>query len=196
MVASTHIPLSKPRLRGVLHQWAFFVSLVLGLILVLVASGGRETLAAAIYAASVAGLLGTSATYHRVNWSRQRAYRWMRRLDHAMIFVLIAGTYTPFALLVARGRDGHGGSSSPVWSGPSPGSSSSLAWVGTRHSWLFGDRLRRARLGRARGVPGAIAVSRASPRCLRRRGDLLTPWAPSSTPCAAPTPPDPVFRIH
>jgi hemolysin III len=128
MVASTHIPLSKPRLRGVLHQWAFFVSLVLGLILVLVASGGREMLAAGIYAVSVAGLLGTSATYHRVNWARQRAYRWMRRLDHAMIFVLIAGTYTPFGLLVLEG-----GIATAVliavWSGALAGIILQLAWV-------------------------------------------------------------------
>lgn len=95
--------LVKPRMRGVLHQWAFVVSLGLGLALVLVASPGRERLAALIYALSVAGLLGTSATYHRVNWTRAGARRWMRKLDHSMIFVLIAGTFTPFGMLVAEG---------------------------------------------------------------------------------------------
>jgi len=55
-----------------------------------------------VYAISVSGLFGTSALYHRINWS-PRARRWMRRLDHAMIFVLIAGTYTPFALLALDG---------------------------------------------------------------------------------------------
>jgi len=90
-------------MRGVLHQWAFVVSLGLGLALVLVASPGRERLAALIYALSVAGLLGTSATYHRVNWTRAGARRWMRKLDHSMIFVLIAGTFTPFGMLVAEG---------------------------------------------------------------------------------------------
>jgi hemolysin III len=60
-------------------------------------------MAAAIYAGSVSALFGASALYHRVTWSSLRARRWMRRLDHSMIFVLIAGTYTPFALLVLEG---------------------------------------------------------------------------------------------
>src|SRR2546430_6356547 len=93
----------KPRLRGVLHQWAFFVSIVAGSALVLVAPAGRATLATAIYAATVAGLFGVSAVYHRVDWVSTTARRWMRRLDHSMIFLLIAGTYTPFALLVLHG---------------------------------------------------------------------------------------------
>jgi hemolysin III len=93
---------AKPRLRGVIHQYAFFVALVLGAALVVLAPGGRARVAAAIYALSVTGLLGTSALYHRRNWT-VRARMWMRRLDHSMIFVLIAGTYTPFALLVLHG---------------------------------------------------------------------------------------------
>ncbi|MGI8461802.1 MAG: PAQR family membrane homeostasis protein TrhA [Solirubrobacterales bacterium] len=92
----------KPRLRGVSHQWAFFVALVAGAILVWAAPDGRATLAAAIYAGSLAALLGTSALYHRVNWRRPRARAWMRRIDHSMIFMLIAGTVTPFALLVMQ----------------------------------------------------------------------------------------------
>ena len=95
--------LAKPRLRGVSHQWAFFVSVVLGTVLVLVAPAGEAKVASAIYAFSVAGLFGASALYHRVNWTSLSARRWMRRLDHSMIFVLIAGTYTPFALLVLHG---------------------------------------------------------------------------------------------
>ena len=92
----------RPRLRGVLHQYAFFVSLFCGVGLILAASAGRARLAAAIYAAAVSALLGTSALYHRVSW-RPAARRWMRRLDHSMIFVLIAGTYTPVALLALKG---------------------------------------------------------------------------------------------
>lgn len=120
--------LPKPRLRGVLHQWAFFVSLVLGLMLVLAASGQREVTAAVIYAGSVAALLGTSALYHRVNWSRAGAYRWMRRVDHAMIFVLIAGTYTPFALLVLEGTLATA-ILVAVWSGAAAGIILQLAWI-------------------------------------------------------------------
>jgi hemolysin III len=92
----------KPRLRGVSHQWAFFVSLAAGAVLVVLANGSTATVAAAIYAFSLSALLGVSALYHRIDW-QPTARRWMRRLDHTMIFVLIAGTYTPFALLVLHG---------------------------------------------------------------------------------------------
>ena len=98
--AANAIP--KPRLRGVSHQWAFFVSLAAGAALVIFAPDGEATLAAAIYAASLSALLGVSALYHRVDW-KPVARRWMRRLDHTMIFFLIAGTYTPFCLLVLEG---------------------------------------------------------------------------------------------
>ena len=98
-----NVPLSKPRLRGVSHQWAFFCSLITGAALVVAAPAGEATVATAIYAASVAALFGTSALYHRVTWPTPNARRWMRRLDHSMIFLLIAGTYTPFALLVLEG---------------------------------------------------------------------------------------------
>jgi len=93
----------KPRLRGVSHEWAFFVSLLLGAALIVAAKTPKATLAVAIYAISLSALLGTSALYHRVNWTRPEVRRWMRRLDHSMIFFLIAGTYTPFALLVLSG---------------------------------------------------------------------------------------------
>jgi hemolysin III len=93
----------KPRLRGVLHQWAFFVALVAGTVLVLLAPEGQATFATAVYATSVVALFGVSALYHRINWVSAAARRWMRRLDHTMIFFLIAGTYTPFALLVLDG---------------------------------------------------------------------------------------------
>jgi len=90
----------KPRWRGVLHQYAFYAAVVLGVALVIAAEAGRARLAAAVYAFGLAGLLGTSALYHRVNWSSIRARLWMRRLDHSMIFVLIAATATPVAVVV------------------------------------------------------------------------------------------------
>ena len=102
-VASEAIAAVKPRLRGVSHEWAFFVSLILGAALIVAARTPKATLAVAIYAVSLSALLGTSALYHRVNWTRPEVRRWMRRLDHSMIFFLIAGTYTPFALLVLNG---------------------------------------------------------------------------------------------
>lgn len=92
----------KPRLRGVLHEAAFAVSLVTGTALVCLADGARARAAALVYAISVALLFGTSAAYHRGSW-RGRSHEIMKRLDHSMIFVLIAGTYTPFALLLLEG---------------------------------------------------------------------------------------------
>ncbi|HVE62763.1 MAG TPA: hemolysin III family protein [Mycobacteriales bacterium] len=93
----------RPRLRGVLHQWAFAAFGGGCLALVITADTGRARVAALIYALSVVGLFGTSALYHRRTWS-DRGRRRMKRLDHSMIFVLIAGTYTPFAMLVLEGR--------------------------------------------------------------------------------------------
>src|SRR3954447_608914 len=81
----------KPRLRGVLHEAAFAVSLVTGTVLICLADGARARVAVSVYAGSVALLFGTSAAYHRGVWSA-RAYDLMARLDHSMIFVLIAGT--------------------------------------------------------------------------------------------------------
>ena len=93
----------KPRLRGVTHEYAFFVSLVLGAALILLAEGTEATVAVAIYAVSLSALFGVSALYHVHQWQRPSARKWMRRLDHTMIFFLIAGTVTPFALLVMDG---------------------------------------------------------------------------------------------
>ncbi len=124
----------KPRLRGVLHEYAFFVSLAAGLALILAASDGRARLAAAIYAVALSGLLGTSALYHRVTW-RPKARRWMRRLDHSMIFVLIAGTYTPVALLALKGS-----LASTIlivlWAGALGGVIFKLLWIDAP-KWLF-----------------------------------------------------------
>jgi hemolysin III len=102
-VTAEAIALVKPKLRGVSHEWAFFASLFFGAALILLASTPKATLAVAIYAVSLSALFGTSALYHRVNWKRPNVRRWMRRLDHSMIFFLIAGTYTPFALLALNG---------------------------------------------------------------------------------------------
>ena len=124
----TAISAVKPRLRGVLHQWAFFVSLVTGAVLVLVAPGGRATLAVSIYSVTVAGLFGVSAIYHRVNWVSAGARRWMRRLDHSMIFLLIAGTYTPFALLVLHGTLATA-ILVAVWGGALAGIVLNLVWI-------------------------------------------------------------------
>ncbi len=92
----------RPRLRGVLHQYAFFGSLVAVASLIVAAPSRRAAWAFAVYGVSLASLFGVSALFHRVTWS-VRARRWMGRLDHAMISFLIAGTFTPIAVLVLSG---------------------------------------------------------------------------------------------
>ena len=95
-------PLPKPRFRGRIHQVAFFVSIPAGVILVVLAQGRAATTIAAVYAVSLAAVFGSSAAYHRGRWT-ERARRRMKRLDHSMIFVLIAASYTPVAALVLGG---------------------------------------------------------------------------------------------
>ena len=93
---------AKPLLRGVLHEVAFLVSLVVGALLVIGADGTRRNVAAAFFAGAVALCFGASALYHRVTWTpRRRA--WMRRIDHAGVYLLIAGTYTAVGLLALEG---------------------------------------------------------------------------------------------
>jgi hemolysin III len=86
----------------VFHLYAFFVSLILGSVLVVAAPGGKAQVAAAVFAVAVAVMFGASAMHHRVTW-RERGYRWSRRIDHAGVYLAIAGTYTPFGLLVLVG---------------------------------------------------------------------------------------------
>ncbi len=124
----------KPRLRGVFHEYAFFVSVACGVALVLAASDAKSRVAAAIYAFAVSGLLGTSALYHRVTW-RPQVRRWMRRLDHSMIFVLIAGTYTPVALLALKGTLSQA-ILIVVWAGALGGVIFKLVWIDAP-KWVF-----------------------------------------------------------
>lgn len=92
----------RPRLRGVIHHYAFFVSLLSGALLLLSVPKSQSLLGVGVYAASLSALLGVSALYHRVTWTAP-ARRWMGRLDHSMISVLIAGTYTPFGMAALSG---------------------------------------------------------------------------------------------
>jgi hemolysin III len=93
----------KPRLRGVLHQYAAVVALVVGIGMVVAAPDARAKTAAAVYGASISLMLGVSALYHRGQWHPRIARR-LQRLDHTTIFLAIAGTYTPVALLALNGR--------------------------------------------------------------------------------------------
>ncbi len=116
---------AKPLLRGVSHQIAFFVAVVAGGVLVARAPS-RAALAALVFGVSLATLLGVSALYHRIDWSPAARQR-MRCLDHASIFVLIAGGYTPLFALVPNAHGGHG-ALAVIWIGAAVGVAKSLAW--------------------------------------------------------------------
>jgi hemolysin III len=92
---------ARPRLRGRLHQVAFAASIPAGAALLVAAGSGRARLASLVYVVSLAAMFGTSASLHRRHWS-PRAWLRMDRLDRAMIYVLIAGSYTPVILLALR----------------------------------------------------------------------------------------------
>lgn len=116
-------------MRGWLHFYAFFTALACGIVLTSIAAaqpGIVPVVSVAVYSLTVCGLFGVSALYHRRVWS-ERGYQTMRRLDHAMIFIFIAGTYTPFCTLLL----------SPgkatlllviVWGGALGGAAMSLIW--------------------------------------------------------------------
>jgi hemolysin III len=167
-VSTTPIP-GKPRLRGVSHQWGFVVSLACGAALIALAPAGRAVVAAAIYAAAVSALLGTSTLYHRIDW-RPAARRWMRRLDRSMIYVLIAASYTPFALLAL-----HGTLATVVllvvWTGACGGVALQLVWpdhpkwvavvVSVTLGWVVVITLTQLPGAIGWGALGALAVSGA-----------------------------------
>lgn len=128
---------ARPRLRGWLHLWAFAVSVVAGIVLVSVVSatrGAEAGLATAVYAVTVCLLFGTSATYHRVRWTRPSRHAILARLDHSMIFVFIAGSYTPFAVFAMPERTGEL-VLVVVWSGALGGVLLKTAWI-TAPRWL------------------------------------------------------------
>lgn len=116
-------------MRGWLHTYAFFIALVCGVVLCSVAAGRpgwAPLVSCLIYSLTVCGLFGTSALYHRRVWS-ERGYQIMRRMDHSMIFVFIAGTYTPFCVLLLDAR--HATTMlALVWGGALGGVAVKLIW--------------------------------------------------------------------
>ncbi len=116
---------AKPLLRGVSHQIAAVVAAPAAAALVMGAGGGSARAAALTYGASLLTLFGVSATYHRPMWS-PRVRRVLWRVDHSAIFVLIAGTYTPFCLLLgaATGRL----ALAAIWVAATLGIAVSIAW--------------------------------------------------------------------
>jgi hemolysin III len=130
--AGGSLPQARPRLRGVLHLVGFVVACLVGVAFV-APLDGRRLFAAAAFAVSAAAMLGASALYHRVTWT-PRVRLWMRRVDHAGIYLLIAGTYTPVGLLSL-----HGSLQrvvlAVVWAGAAAAILAKLCWVGSP-KWL------------------------------------------------------------
>ncbi len=124
----------KPKLRGWLHAGTFPLAVAAGIVLVVLAHGTRATIATAIFATSAALLFGVSALYHRGHWSPARE-KLLKRLDHSNIFLIIAGSYTPFSLLLLDD-----GSARTllwlVWGGALAGIAFRVFWVGAPR-WLY-----------------------------------------------------------
>jgi hemolysin III len=139
----------KPRLRGVFHQWAFVAAIPLGVVLVLATETTRARVAAGVFAASVVLMFGASALYHRPDWSPSRR-AWLRRLDHAGIYCLIAGSYTPVGLLALRGA-WQTVVLAIVWSGAGAAIFIRLFWIGAP-KWVS------ATVGIALGWVGIVAM--------------------------------------
>jgi hemolysin III len=117
-------------MRGWLHFWSFFVAIGTGATLITLAAStvsGRAALGTSVYGATVLGLFGISALYHRHTWTSVRARVWMKRLDHSMIFVFIAGTYTPLALFAMDRVTGYI-VLAVIWGGALTGVALKLLW--------------------------------------------------------------------
>jgi hemolysin III len=139
----------KPALRGVLHQLAFVVAVVAAPLVILGAEGTRRTVAAAVFAVSVVVCLGTSALYHRVTWTPRKRL-WMRRADHAGVYLLIAGTYTPVSLFAMEGA-WRTTVLAVVWGG-------ALAAIILKFVWVGAPKWLAAGIGIALGWVAIVAI--------------------------------------
>jgi hemolysin III len=139
---------AKPKLRGVFHEVGFYVALGLGAALVATAEPGRARAAATIFASCVAACFGASALYHRPTWT-PNVRAWLARLDHAGIYLLIAGTYAPFALIVMSTRWA-APVLSVVWGG-------AVAAILVKLFWVRAPKWLSAAIGVALGWSGVVA---------------------------------------
>lgn len=140
----------KPRLRGVFHELGFYVALMLAVPLILTAASGRARISAIVFSTCVALCFGASALYHRPTWTPKTRAR-LARVDHAGIYLLIAGTYTPFGLLVLS-RDWAIPILAVVWTG-------AAAAIALKVCWPRTPKYLSAAIGITLGWVGVAAVS-------------------------------------
>jgi hemolysin III len=140
----------KPRLRGVFHELGFYAALGLGVALVATAEGGRARVAAAVFSTSVIVCFGASALYHRPTWT-PHVRAWLARLDHAGVYLLIAGSYTPFGLLVMS-KEWAIPVLAIVWSG-------ALAAILLKLLWVRSPKWLSATIGLGLGWVAVAAIS-------------------------------------
>ena len=140
--------LVKPKLRGVFHELGFYAAVAVGVVVIVTADPGRARMAGVIFASCVAFCFGASAVYHRPTW-RPRTRAWLARLDHAGVYLLIAGSYAPFGLIVmSRG-----------WAIPVLG----IVWGGAllaiilKLCWVQAPKRLSAAIGLTLGWVGAVA---------------------------------------
>ena len=149
VVAATTVRI-KPKLRGVFHEIGFYAALAVGAAVIWTAAPGRGRVAAVIFASCVAACFGASALYHRPTWS-PRARARLARVDHAGVYLLIAGSYAPFGLLVLST-----GWAVPilavVWAG-------ALVAILVKLFWLQAPKWLSAAIGLTLGWVGAVAFS-------------------------------------
>ena len=183
----------KPVLRGWLHLVWFGISVVIGTLLLVRTHGATRVTAAAIYVASVSALFGVSALYHRGNWTvawRQR----LQRMDHAMIFFLIAGTATPAFLLANRGAFGLV-CLIVMWALTLTAAGVHMAWMGAPEV-LVGATLLGLGWVAGLGLPGVWIHAGVAPAALVLGGGLLYTAGAISYHRRRPDPYPSVFGYH
>lgn len=183
----------KPTLRGWMHLVSFVAALILGTVLIDHAHGPRHTAAATIFAFCVAGLFGASALYHRGNWGQIWNDR-LQRLDHTMIFLVIAGTATPVFLLAAPGTVGVIGLIA-MWSTISAALLIHLLWMDAPEKLVGGTFIALGAIGTA-AIPEVWIHAGITPAVLLIAGSLLHTAGAISYHRRRPDPWPAIFGYH
>lgn len=163
-------PQTPPRLRGVLHAAMLPLSVAIGALLLVLAEGSAQRVAVAVFAATASVLFGVSAVFHRRAWG-PRAHPILRRIDHANIFLVIAGSYTPYAVLllppgVARTL------LAIVWAGAAAGVAFRVFWLRAPR-WLYTPAYIALGWAAVAFLPDFLAADRLEVLALALVGGLL-----------------------